>query len=258
MKLSRFFAVILIVCLASVITACKESPLYTALKEQQANEVEASLLVAGIDANKHPAEDGELWSVSVPKKQVPRAMAVLKEQGLPRASNITMGDVFKKEGFVSSPLEERARYLYALSQELSSTLMEIDGVVSSRVHVALPEKTLLDDKKQSASVSVVIIQEKGVDLSMFETDIKAIVTDGVEGLDDVNRVTVKFFTRKVEYPSMPEVDDLDSSEILPETMIVGLSGLAIGVVASLILMFMYFRRQRKQVELPQSMDSYRE
>jgi type III secretion protein J len=107
-----------------------------------------------------------------------------------------MGDIFKKEGFVSSPLEERARYLYALSQELAQTLSLIDGVVSARVHVALPEHRPLDDAPRSASAAVAIIQEPDVDLSPLEIDIKAIITDGVEGLDDVNRVTVKFFTRR--------------------------------------------------------------
>jgi type III secretion protein J len=53
----------------------------------------------------------------------------------------------------------------------------------------------LDDKPQSASASVVIIERPGANLELRETDIKAIVTDGIEGLKDINRVTVKFFTR---------------------------------------------------------------
>ncbi len=179
-----------------LLAGCNQSPLYSNLTEQQANEVEAALLQASVEASKVRAENGEDWAITVSREQLPEAMAVLRERGLPRFNNLSMGDIFRKEGFVSSPLEERARYLYALSQELSATLMEIDGVVSARVHVALPEQGLLDEHKPSASVSVVIIQQPSVDLSIHETDIKAIITDGVEGLDDVNRVTVKFFTRR--------------------------------------------------------------
>lgn len=179
-----------------MLSGCDHPPLYSQLSEQQANEVEAVLLQAHLDAEKVRADNGEDWAITVDRDQVPQAMAELKERGLPRFSRLSMGDIFRKEGFVSSPMEERARYLYALSQELSATLLEIDGVVSSRVHVALPEKGLLDEKKQSASVSVVIIQQPSIDLSIYETDIKAIITDGVEGVDDVNRVTVKFFTRR--------------------------------------------------------------
>ena len=107
----------------------------------------------------------------------------------------TLGNVFPKESFVSSPLEERARYIFALSQEVQQTLMQLDGIVDARVHIALPERSLLDDKPQSASASVVIIERPGANLELRETDIKAIVTDGIEGLKDINRVTVKFFTR---------------------------------------------------------------
>ena len=123
-------------------------------------------------------------------------MAVLTAAGLPRQQLRSLGDVFPKEGFVSSPLEERARYVFALSQEVEQTLLQFDGVVDARVHIALPERNVLDDKPQSASASVVIIEQPGAHLESRETDIKAIVTDGIEGLRDVNRVTVKFFTRR--------------------------------------------------------------
>ncbi|OZG74394.1 EscJ/YscJ/HrcJ family type III secretion inner membrane ring protein [Hahella sp. CCB-MM4] len=186
--------IVALFCLLSL-TGCEKSALYSSLTEQQANEVEAALLQVNINAVKVRAENGEDWAINVERDQLPQAMAVLREQGLPRFDSLSMGDIFRKEGFVSSPMEEKARYLYALSQELSATLMEIDGVVSARVHVALPQQGLLDEKKDSASVSVVIIQQPSVDLSIHETDIKAIITDGVEGVDDVNRVTVKFFTR---------------------------------------------------------------
>lgn len=180
---------------AVLLSACSDAPLYSALDEQQANEIEAALLGAGIDADKQAAAKGEGWSVGVAKADVPRAMQVLAVHGLPRAPHATMGEIFEKKGFVSSPLEERARYLYALSQELSRTLMQLDGVVSARVHIALPEKDALGETRDSASASVVIIHDEKANLQEQETDIKAIVTDGIEGLDDVNRVTVKFFPR---------------------------------------------------------------
>lgn len=180
------------------LTGCERHPLYSALDEQQANEVEAALLTAGISASKQPSETDDAWAVNVSRDDIPKAMSVLKNQGLPRIQSHSMGEIFQKEGFVSSPVEERARYLYALSQEMAYTLMQIDGVVTARVHVALPDKNLFEDKESSASVAVVIIQRPEVDLSRYETDIKAIVTDGIEALDDVNKVTVKFFSRHTQ------------------------------------------------------------
>ncbi|MDB6157350.1 MAG: type secretory pathway needle complex inner rane lipoprotein [Gammaproteobacteria bacterium] len=180
---------------AGILTGCSKSPLYTDLTETQANEVQATLLSAHIDAQKAQMTKAKGWSIAVAHDEIPNAMAVLGAAGLPRQSLRTLGDVFPKESFVSSPLEERARYIFALSQEVQQTLMQLDGIVDARVHIALPERSLLDDKPQSASASVVIIQRPGANLELRETDIKAIVTDGIEGLKDVNRVTVKFFTR---------------------------------------------------------------
>jgi type III secretion protein J len=180
---------------AAILGGCGRNPLYSDLTESQANEVQAALLSVHIDADKTPMVKSKGWSVSVARDEIPKAMAVLNAAGLPRQPLRSLGDVFPKESLVSSPLEERARYIFALSQEVQQTLMQLDGIVDARVHIALPERSLLDDRPQSASASVVIIERPGANLEMRETDIKAIVTDGIEGLRDINRVTVKFFTR---------------------------------------------------------------
>ena len=200
-------ALLLLASLALV--GCARSVLYTDLTEVQANEVEAALLSAHIEADKNAVAKSKSFSISVTHGDIPRAMAVLTAAGLPRQQLHTLGDVFPKEGFVSSPLEERARYVFALSQEVEQTLLQFDGVVDARVHIALPERNVLDDKPQSASASVVIIEQPGAHLESRETDIKAIVTDGIEGLRDVNRVTVKFFTRRAA--GAPPVGALVSS-----------------------------------------------
>lgn len=188
---------LLVLFLATGLAGCMgdSQVLYSHLDEQQANEISASLLRANIDIDKRQAERGNDWIVAVAKKDLPTAMAILDAAGLPRNSHLSMGDVFKKEGFVASPTEDKARYLYALSEELSDTLQKIDGVVSARVHVALPDRDLLGGKPDSASASVVIVTEPGAHVQERETDIKAIVKDAIEGLDNPDRVTVKFFTR---------------------------------------------------------------
>jgi type III secretion protein J len=183
-------------------------PLYSHLDEQQANEVSAALLRAGIDADKHQADRSADWTVSVSKKDMPTAMAVLEAGGLPHRAHPSMGEIFKKEGFVASPTEDKARYLYALSEELASTLQKIDGVVSARVHVALPDRDLIGGKSDSASASVVIQTAPGAHVQERETDIKAIVKDAIEGLDNPDRVTVKFFTR-TPYQEAPTTSATD-------------------------------------------------
>ena len=68
-----------------------------------------------------------------------RAVELLKSQGYPRDKFAKIGEVFQKSGLVSSPTEERIRYMYALSQEIAETLTRIDGVMNARVHIVIPD-----------------------------------------------------------------------------------------------------------------------
>lgn len=124
----------------------------------------------------------------------PHAMQVLHDRGLPRARYASMCEIFKKEGFASSAIEERARYQCSLEQEIAHTLSQIPGVVDARVHIAMPERDPLGGDSKVSSASVMIFERPGADLRDTETAIKVTVKDGVQGLDDVNKVTVKFIS----------------------------------------------------------------
>jgi type III secretion protein J len=180
----------LIAAASLALTACGREPLYGELEEQQANEMLAVLVSAGVDASKIRAEKG--WALEVGRSDLPQAMAVLKAEGYPRERYDSLGQVFRKEGFVSTPLEERARLLYALSQELSRTVSAIDGVVVARVHLAIPERRPLSEEKQLSSASVFIKYKPGSQVVNKTAAIKALIVNGVEGLPYDN-VTVTFF-----------------------------------------------------------------
>ncbi|TWH99404.1 type III secretion protein J [Luteimonas cucumeris] len=177
-----------------LLAGCNGSALYSDLDEQQANEVTAALQGAGIGAEKAPSPNKKGWEVRVGRNEFPQAMQVLHDRGLPRARYASMCEVFKKEGFASSAIEERARYQCSLEQEIARTLSQIPGVVDARVHIALPERDPLGGTEKVSSASVMIFERPGADLRDTETAIKVTVKDGVQGLDDVNKVTVKFIS----------------------------------------------------------------
>lgn len=178
------------VCLV-LLAACGRAELYGKLSEGQANEMIAALQRAGIEASK--SDGGEAgWTISTEKGDFGRAIEILQSQGYPRQDFATLGSVFKKEGFVSSPTEERARLNWGLSQELSRTLTEIDGVVQARVHLALPEDAPLAETKAPASASVFIKYRPGTDISAQIGKVKALVVNSIEGLKYEN-VTVETF-----------------------------------------------------------------
>lgn len=195
MRAMHRFAAIALACF--VLTACGHEPLYADLDEQQANEMLAVLVRAGLDAEKVRTEKS--WSLQLGRSDLPRAMEVLKAEGYPRDKFDSLGQVFRKEGLVSTPLEERARLLYALSQELSRTVSSIDGVVVARVHLAIPEKRPLSDEKPLSSASVFIKYKPGSQVVNKAASIKALIVNGVEGLPYEN-VTVTFFASEAEPP----------------------------------------------------------
>jgi len=179
----------LIACL--MLAACNRADLYSQLSERQANEMIAALQSAGIDAAKS-TKDASTWTVKVAQGDFARAVDTLRAEGLPRDEFESLGRVFKKEGFVSSPLEERARLIYGLSQELSNTISTIDGVVVARVHLVVPERDPLSDKPRTASASVMVKHRPGVDMGSQVGQIKALVVNSVEGLS-YDSVTVSLF-----------------------------------------------------------------
>lgn len=165
--------------------------LYANMAERDANEVLASLHRVGIEARKLPGKDG-MVHLTVPQSDVAAAIAHLDDVGLPRGTRASMGDVFRKEGLISSPLEERARYLWALSQELSETLSEIDGVLRARVHVVLPERSTGMDPGMPSSAAVFLKHRPDVDLKPVLPHVRQLVASSIAGLtpERVSVVTV--------------------------------------------------------------------
>ncbi len=111
-------------------------------------------------------------SVRVASENIERSVNILDAAGLPRKARTNLGEVFQKSGVISSPMEERARYIYALSQEVESTLAQIDGVVVARVHVVLPERIAPGEPVQPASASVFIKYHDTLDPDSIEPRIR--------------------------------------------------------------------------------------
>jgi type III secretion protein J len=230
-------------CVFVLLAGCSEQALYSQLTERQANEMVAVLRSAGIDAEKQ-SQEGR-FSVLTATRDFPQAVRVLNAQGYPRETFDTMGKVFKREGFVSSPLEERARLVHAMSQEISNTIASIDGVVTARVHLVVPERNPLSDKPQPAAAAVFIKHRPDKDLAPQVTQIKALVVNSIEGLSYDN-VTVALFPAE----AMPgDAKAAAGSPASREASLVGplAGGAAAGAFALLGGGLLWWRRRKPAV-----------
>ena len=171
-----------VICAALLLAGCeKETTLHAGLEERQANLVMAALLDAGIDCHKNPGEEGT-WNVTVVESKFAVAVNLLEKAGLPRNTHQGIGEVFKKTGMISSPSEERIRFMDALAQDLAKTISGIDGVVDARVHVVLPENDPFARHSLPSSAAVAIRSRWDADLTDAIPSIKGLVKNSIEGL----------------------------------------------------------------------------
>lgn len=159
----------------------KETTLHAGLEERQANLVMAALLDAGIDCRKEPGEEGT-WNVLVAEPKFADAVNLLEKAGLPRLPHQGIGEVFKKTGMISSPSEERIRFMDALAQDLAKTISGIEGVVDARVHIVLPENDPFARHAMPSSAAVAIRSRWDADLTDIVPSVKGLVKNAIEGL----------------------------------------------------------------------------
>ena len=194
--------VMLPVVAALLLAGCdKEATLYSGLEERQANLVMAALLDADIGCHKTPGEEGT-WNVMCSETKFAKAVNLLQRQGLPQRIHQGVGEVFKKTGMISSPSEERIRFMDALAQDLSKTISMIDGVVDARVHVVLPENDPFARNALPSSAAVAIRARWNSDIADLVPSVKALVKNAIEGLAyDKIQVTIFKDTAPSNHPT---------------------------------------------------------
>lgn len=181
--------------LAVALAGCKVD-LYSGLSEREANEILAILVRADLDVERVLSKDG-LNTVRVEKDGLATAVELLSARGYPKHKHATMADVFDGGGLIQSPTQERARYVFALGEELSRTISDIDGVVSARVHVVLPKSDPLRSTATPSSASVFIRHEADAGVPELLAQIKMLVANSIDDLS-YDKVAVVFVPVRVE------------------------------------------------------------
>lgn len=173
-----------------LLAACRVN-LYQDLTEGTANELLSSLLERGIAAEKISLGKSG-FAVSVDEADQLRALEILRDLGLPKPSYEGLGVVFRKEGMMSSPLEEKARFSYALAQELAASCVRLDGVVDARAHVVLKEKDAITGSITPASAAIMLRYAPDAPVDRYIAQVRTMAVQAVPDVD-VERVSVLAF-----------------------------------------------------------------
>lgn len=165
---------------AALLAGCK-SEVYQGLTEAQANSMMSVLLKNGIAPEKTAGKEG--YSIAVESREVARTLELMRENNLPRPDFENMGQIFAAKGMISSSTEEEARLTYALSQELAETFSQIDGVLTSRVHVVLGRKDIGTGESTPASAAVFLRHTPDSLAPNLVARIQTLTANAVPGLD---------------------------------------------------------------------------
>ena len=123
--------------------------LYASLPDSEKSRVVDSLKNMGIDVSLDPAT-GE---VTVPVDDYHRSKISLAAQGLP--SSLPNGyDALADMPMGSSRSVEQMRLKQTQEIELARSIGEIEGVLASRVHLAIPEKSVFARNQEPPTASV--------------------------------------------------------------------------------------------------------
>lgn len=234
------------------VIGCQKT-LYNKLKEKEANAMMVLLEERGIASEKVYDDRAGTVSLQVAGGDIAKSINILRENGYPRDEHTNLGEVFAKNSLISSPTEEHARYTYALSEDLSQTLSELDGVVHAKVHLVLPKGKRRE--KTPASAAVFIKHSSAVKMDHYIPQIKLLVQGSVEGLkyEDVNVAlfpTLRSSSAQARSESAAPTS-LESFNLSSSTM-VGIAALA-GVMFLLLAAYsIAMSRKRSMISAPMS------
>ncbi|SDT99687.1 type III secretion system inner membrane ring lipoprotein SctJ [Pseudomonas yamanorum] len=232
------------------LSACSDQvELYVDLTELQANVMVTELASKNIESYKTSHKKG--ISVSVKRHDFPSAIRTLSAIGLPSQARSSLGEVFRKEGMVSTPLEERARYIHALSQELETTLTQIEGVALARVHVVLAERLAPGQPVMPASAAVFIKHSSQVDPDVLSPRVQKMVASSIPGMGALAQTISVVFV-----PAAPTIDATPSVHWGPFSFTNNqirlwrqvLFGLLVTTAVAAMVIFAHWKRRQYQFE----------
>lgn len=163
---------------------CKQV-LYSGISERQANEMVALLHANSISVSRERDKDG-IYSILVKENSVGSATMLLSSAGMPRETFKAFDDIFPGNSIVTTPFEERARHTFMMSQELGQTINEIRGVVSARIHLALPQDTGSFESNSRPRAAAAIYYNSNFDQANAVPRIKNLVSFSVPNLEYEN------------------------------------------------------------------------
>lgn len=173
---------------ASLLTVACSVPVAASLDEGDASEAVVALEKGGVASEKErdPEQEGH-YRVVVSRDDAASALRILAAEGLPPRAAPGVLDALGKSSLVPSRLAEHMKVVTGTSGDLERSLRALDGVVSARVHLAVPPRDPLALGEQApVATASVLIRHQGPTPPLAAFDVQRLVAGAVPGLKAEN------------------------------------------------------------------------
>ncbi len=153
--------------------------------------------------------DGDTIAIT-PPELVHELRISLASEGIPKGGTVGL-EIFDTTDFGTTSFVEKLKFIRAIQGELERTISSLDSVISAKVHITQPEKTVFSKNKVPTTASVMLKLNTGNGLTKEQIKgIVNLVSGSVEGLtpENVNIVdsSGKLLTELDEHQDEFEVD----------------------------------------------------
>ena len=191
-KSSRFVFIILVtlgVVLIPLFIIWAQTPsyevVYSGLSEADAGQIVSKLQEDGIDYKLQGS-----GTILVPSDQVYEVRLSMAQEGLPESSTVGF-EIFSGNTLGMTEFTQRINYQRALEGELERTIGSLASIEAVRVHIVMPEDTLLSSQQPPTTASVTIKEKAGAHLDSAQVSaITHLLASSVENLTPENVVVV--------------------------------------------------------------------
>ncbi len=155
------------------------------------SEADAAQIVQKLDDNSIPYQLKNSGTIEVPNDQVYTTRLLIAREGLPQSSTVGY-ELFSGSSMLGmTEFSQKVNYQRAVEGELERTIGSLEAVKAVRVHLVVPEKSLLssDQSLTTASVTIQVSPGNVLDNSQVRA-ITHLVASSVEGLKPENVVVV--------------------------------------------------------------------
>jgi flagellar M-ring protein FliF len=120
--------------------------------------------------------------ISVPSEKVSELRLELAAAGLPKGGGVGF-EIFDAKNLGVTEFVQQLNYQRALQGELTRTINSLDEIQQSRVHLAIPKKSLFSEDQKKPTASVIVKFKSGRTLSEPQINgIAHLVSSSIEGM----------------------------------------------------------------------------